>query len=84
MKIAFNFILKALFVFTGYFYFCHEFLVIQVNDLIRKIELISAFMTSQTGKHILAMHIFPGIRKSKGNLAGIQLEYKNNSKIQAE
>ena len=84
MKIAFNFILKALFVFTRYFYFCPEFLVIQVNDLKRKIELISTFMTSQTGKHIIAMHILPGIWKSKGNQAGIQLEYKNNSKIQAE
>ena len=37
------------------------------NDLIRKIRLISEFMTSQPGKQTIAMHLLPNISKSKGN-----------------
>ena len=37
------------------------------NGLIRKIRLISEFMTSQPGKQTIAMHLLPNISKSKGN-----------------
>ena len=37
------------------------------NGLIRKIRLISKFMTSQPGKQTIAVHILPNISKSKGN-----------------
>ena len=35
--------------------------------LIRKIRLISKFMTSQPGKQTIAIHIYPNISRSKGN-----------------
>ena len=38
-------------------------------DLIRKLRLISKFMTSQAGKQIIEMHIFPNISRSKSNQA---------------
>ena len=37
------------------------------NGLIRKIRLISKFMTSQPGKQAIAIHTFANIAKSKGN-----------------
>ena len=37
------------------------------NDLIRKIRLISKFMTSQPGKQAIAIHILPNISRSKGS-----------------
>ena len=37
------------------------------NDLIRMIRLISKFMTSQHGKQVIAIHIFPNISRSKYN-----------------
>ena len=40
---------KKLFLFSRYSSFCFEFLVIYKKDLIRKISLISIFMTSQPG-----------------------------------
>ena len=46
-----------------------EFLVMQENDLIRKLRLISKFMTSQTGSQIITIHILPDISKSEGNQA---------------
>ena len=33
----------------------------------KKLGLNSKFMTSQTGKQIIAIHILPNISKSKGN-----------------
>ena len=33
----------------------------------RKIWLISRFMTSQPGKQAIAIHIFPNISRNKGN-----------------
>ena len=36
------------------------------NELIRKIRLVSKFMTSQQGKHVIPIHIFPSI-SSKDN-----------------
>ena len=35
------------------------------NDLIKKIRLISKFMTSQPGKQTIVIHILPYISKSK-------------------
>ena len=37
------------------------------NGLMRKIRLISKFMTSQPGQQTIAIHILPIISKSKGN-----------------
>ena len=48
MKIAFYFILKA-FLVLKIFKICLEFLVMSKNGLIRKMMLISKFMTSQLG-----------------------------------
>ena len=39
------------------------------NDLIRKLRLISKFMTSQTGQIIIAIRILPNILISKDNQA---------------
>ena len=39
------------------------------NGLIRKVKLISRFMTSHTKKKITAILILPNILKSKGNQA---------------
>ena len=39
----------------------------QKNGLIRKIRLISKFLTSQYGKQTIAIHILPNISRSKGN-----------------
>ena len=36
---------------------------------IRKLRLISKFMTSQTGQQIITMHIIPNISRRKGNQA---------------
>ena len=51
---AFYFILKAPFVLKN-LNFCLEFLVIQKNDLIRKIMLISKFIVSQRRKQTVAI-----------------------------
>ena len=37
------------------------------NDLIKKIRLISNFMTSQLGEQTIVIHILPNISRSKGN-----------------
>ena len=60
MKNAFLFTSKALFVRTifkfRYLNFCLEFPVMQQNSLIRKIRLISNFMTSLYGQETIVMH----------------------------
>ena len=50
MKNAFYFMLKARFCFETF-----TFLVMQKNILIRKIWLVSKFMTSQTGQQIITI-----------------------------
>ena len=40
-----------------------------LNSLIRKLQLISKFMTSDTGQKIIIVHILTDISKSKGNEA---------------
>ena len=37
------------------------------SGLIRKMRLISKFMTSQAGQQTIAVHILPNILRSKGN-----------------
>ena len=66
MKNAFHFMLKV-FLFLRYLHFCPDFLVMQKNGLIRKLSLISKFMTSQSGQQINAMHVLPNISRSKGH-----------------
>ena len=52
------------------------------NGLIRKVTLVSKFMTSQPGKHMIAMHMLPNISRSKGNKTmkfGQLIEYNMSS-----
>ena len=61
MKNGFYFTLQALYIFALIF------LVMQENALIRKIRLISKFMTSSAGKQMITIHILPDISRSKDN-----------------
>ena len=67
IKNAFYFTSKAL-SFSRYLNFCLDFLVTQQNGLIRKISLISNFMTSQPGQQTIEIRILSNIWRSKGNL----------------
>ena len=70
--------LQKLFLFSRYLSFCLDFLVMQKNDLIKKITLISKFMTSQPGEQTNAIHILTNISRSKGSQAikfGQLIEY---------
>ena len=60
-----------------YLNFSPDFLVIEKNGLIRKLRLISKFMTSQTGQKIITKHILSNISKSKGNQAIIEYNLIN-------
>ena len=67
-----------MFSFSRYLSFCFDFFVMHKSGLIRKIMLISKFMTSQHWKQIIAMHIIPNISRNKGNQAmkfGQLIEY---------
>ena len=66
MENAFYSKLKAL-SFLRYSHFCPDFLVIQKNGLIKKLWLISKFMTSQTGQQIVTIHDLLYISRSKSN-----------------
>ena len=58
------------------FWSCRE------NGLIRKIRLISKFMTSQSGYQTSTMHILPNISRSKGNQSmkfGQVIEYSKRN-----
>ena len=37
------------------------------NGLLKKLKLVSNFMTSQPGKQTIAIHILPNISRGKGN-----------------
>ena len=41
----------------------------QKDGLIRKIRLVSKFMTSQAGQQVITIHTLPNISKSKDNQA---------------
>ena len=65
-KNAFCFTLNALFVLK-IFKFLSWFFGQAENWLIRKIRLISKFMTSQPGWQTIAIHILPNISLRRGN-----------------
>ena len=52
-----------LFSFFRYLHFFPDFLVMQ-NGLIRKLRLISKFMTSQTGQRVMTIHILSNFSRS--------------------
>ena len=58
---------ERLFLFSRYLNFCHDFLIMQKNGLIRDLRLISKFMTLLPGKQTIAIQILPNISRSKGN-----------------
>ena len=37
------------------------------NGFIKKLKLISKFMTLQTGQQIFTIHVLPNVSRSKGN-----------------
>ena len=53
--------------FLRYLNFCPDFLVMKKNGLIRKLILMSEFLTLQTGQQIITIHILFNIPRSKGN-----------------
>ena len=65
-KNVFYFTLKAIFVLKIFKCLCWLFGHIE-NGLIKKIRLISKFITSQPGKQTIAIHILSIILRSKGN-----------------
>ena len=74
---CFLFHLKSFFVIK-IFTFLLDFLVMYKNGFIRKIRLISKFMTLQPGKPIIAIQILSNILRSKGNQTmkfGQSIEY---------
>ena len=58
---------QKLFSFSIYLLFCLDFLVMYQNGLIKKIKLISDFMTSQPGLQVIVIHTLPNIWRIKGN-----------------
>ena len=58
---------QELFPFSTYLSFCLDFLVMQQNNLIRKIMLISNFMTSQPSYQAILIHILGNISRRKDN-----------------
>ena len=69
MTNSFCFILKALFVLKMFKFLSRLFGHVEKNGLIRKLRLISKFMTSQPGLQTIAIHILPNILQSKGRQA---------------
>ena len=57
---------QKFFPFSRYLNVCLDFSVILQNNLIRKIRLISNFMTSQPGQKTIGIHMLSNISKSKG------------------
>ena len=57
---------QKLFLFSRYLNFCPGFFgQVRKNGLIRKLRSISEFMTSQSGKQTIAIHILSNIPRSK-------------------
>ena len=67
MKNDFYFILKALSILKVFIFFSGLFSFMWENDLIKKLRLISKFMTSQPWKQTAVIHIFPNNSRSKGS-----------------
>ena len=66
-KNVFYFVLKAFFVLKMFTFFFTTFWSCRKSSLIRKIRLISKFMTSQPGLQTIPIHIWPNISQSKDN-----------------
>ena len=85
-KNTFYFTLKALFVLDRFNFLSEIFGHLEKNGLIRKIWLISKFITSHTGWQTITIHILPKISWSKGNQTmkfGQLIEYnKKNTSLQ--
>ena len=67
IKNVFNFTLTTL--FSRYLNFCLDFLVMYKMGLIKKIRLISKFITSHLGEQKIAIHILTNISRNKANHA---------------
>ena len=55
--------------FSRYLNFCFDFFVMWNIGLIRKISLISKYVTSRPGSHIIQIHILTNISRTKCNQA---------------
>ena len=58
---------EKFFSFSRYSNLCLDFSITWKSGLIRRIRLISKFVTSQPGKQTIAIHILFNISRSKGN-----------------
>ena len=58
---------QKLFPFSSCLSFCLDFLVMYKNRLIKRIRLISNFITLQPGYLMIVIHILPKISRSKDN-----------------
>ena len=67
MENVFYFILKVHFVLQNIQIFAKTFFDMYKNSSIRKLRLVSKFMTSYNGKQTNAIHILPDISRTKGN-----------------
>ena len=67
MKNAFYFILKAFLVLEVFQFLPRLFWSCRKDGLIRKIVLVSKFMTLQPGLQTISINILPHISQSKGN-----------------
>ena len=80
MKNAFYFLIKDLFRSQDILIFVPTFLVIQGISLVRKLRLISKFVTLQTGQQLITVIILPNISRIKGNQTmkfGQSIEYND-------
>ena len=69
---------EKLFSFSRYLNFCLDVLFMNKNGFIRKIRLISKFITPLPGKLTIAIHIWPYISRDKDNQTvkfGQSIEY---------
>ena len=67
MKNAFYFLLKIVFVLKIFKFLIFTFLVKWENGLMRKLRLISKFMTLLSGKQAIVIHVLSNIPRCKGN-----------------
>ena len=66
MKNVFYFMLIAIFVLEIFTFLSWLFGYVKIG-MMKKLRLISKFMTSQTGQQIIPIHIFPNISRGKSN-----------------
>ena len=78
MKNDFCFILKALFILKIFKFLSWLFRSFRKNDLIRKVILISKFITSQPGWQTIAIHILHNISQVKATRQWNLVNYKTS------